>query len=51
VSLADGNTPRIGFKHFLSIVTPSVIHYPIRRSWRPRSVTGAGQILAEIRSK
>jgi hypothetical protein len=39
VTLADGNALRIHVaKHFRSIVRQSVIHYPIRGSWRPRQV-------------
>jgi CO/xanthine dehydrogenase Mo-binding subunit len=41
VSLADGNALRTHFvKHFRSIGTQSVIHYPIRETWCPRSGTG-----------
>jgi hypothetical protein len=35
-------------QHFHSIVTQSVIHYPIRWSWRPCQGTGVGQILADM---
>jgi hypothetical protein len=63
VNLPDVNTPRIQIgkqprkpflsssQRFHSIVAQSVIHYPIRGSWRPRQVTEVVQVLAVIQGR